>query len=92
MKTPFAYRLQTMFVALMALSILLIAQQWLQPLYKIGLVLLFASVLLNMAVSNVPPHHGPARTLTLVALFILILVVVFGVAIAAVPTLYQLGR
>jgi hypothetical protein len=92
MKTPFASRLQTVFVLLMALSVLLIAQQWFQGLYKAGLLLLFASVLLNMAVSNVPSQHGPARTLTLAALFFLIVVVVFGVAILAVPILYQLGR
>jgi hypothetical protein len=92
MKTPFAYRLQTLFVVLMAVSVLLIAQQWVQGLYKAGILLLFFSVLLNMAISNVPPQHGLARTLTLSALFFGIVIVVFAVAIAVVPTLYQLGR
>jgi hypothetical protein len=91
MKSPFAYRLQSVFVALMMLSVVLIAQQWVSGLYKAGLVLLFISVLLNMAVSNVPPHHGLARTLKLSALFFLIVVVIFAVSIAIVPTLYQLG-
>ena len=92
MKTPFAARLQTVFVFLMLFSILLIGQQWVQGLYKVGILLLFASVLLNMAVSNVPSHHGLARTLKLSALFFLIVVIVFGVSIAIVPGLYALGR
>lgn len=92
MNTAFAYRLQAVFVLLMVLSVLLIAQQWVQDLYKAGIVLLFGSVLINLAVSNVPPHHALARTLTLSVLFFLIELVVFGVAILAVPILYQLGR
>ena len=91
-KPPFASRLQTVFVFLMLASIFMIGQQWVQGVYKVGIVLLFVSVLLNMAVSNVPSHHGLARTLRLAALFFLIVVIVFGVAIAIVPGLYALGR
>jgi hypothetical protein len=92
MKAPFAYRLQSIFVLLMMISVVMIAQQWVSGIYKAGIVLLFVSVLLNMAVSNVPSHHGFARTLKLSALFLLIVVVIFAVSIAIVPTLYQLGR
>lgn len=92
MKTPFASRLQTVFVFLMLISVLLIGQQWVQGLYKTGLVLLFVSVLLNMGVSNVPSHHGVGRTLKLAALFFGIVVIVFAVAIAIVPALYRLGQ
>jgi hypothetical protein len=92
MKTPFASRLQTVFVFLMLLSIFLIGQQWIQGVYKAGMVLLFVSVLLNMAISNVPSHHGLARTLKLSGIFFAIVVVVFAVAIFAVPYLYALGQ
>jgi hypothetical protein len=92
MKTPFAARLQTVFIFLMLLSILLIGQQWVQGAYRTGLVLLFVSVLLNMAVSNVPSHHGLRRTITLSAIFFLIVIAVFVVAILIVPFLYQLGQ
>ena len=90
-KLPFASRLQTVFVFLMLASIFMIGQQWVQGVYKVGIVLLFVSVLLNMAVSNVPAQHGLGRTLRLAALFFLIVVIVFGVAIAIVPWLYALG-
>jgi hypothetical protein len=76
----------------MVISIVLIAQQWVQELYKAGIVLLFVSVLLNMAVSNVPHHHGVRRTLTLSAIFFAIVALVFAVSILIVPVLYQLGR
>ncbi len=92
MNTSFASKLQTVFVFLMLVSVLLIAQQWVQGLYKAGLVMLFVSVLLNMGVSNVPAHHGAARTLKLAALFFGIVIVVFAVAIAIVPALYRLGQ
>ena len=92
MNTPFASRLQTIFVSLMLLSVLLIGQQWVQGLYKAGIVLLFISVLLNMGVSNVPSHHGVARTLRLATLFFGIVIIVFGVSIAIVPALYRLGQ
>ena len=91
-KTPFAYRLQTVFVALMLLSIVMIGQQVSQTVYQIGLILLFASVLLNIAISNVPSHYGPGRTLRLASLFFLIVVAIFGISFAIVPTLYSLGR
>ena len=91
-KMPFASRLQTVFVFLMLISVLLIAQQWVQGLYKAGIVLLFMSVLLNMGVSNVPSHHGVGRTLRLAALFFGIVIIVFAVAIAIVPVLYRLGQ
>ncbi len=92
MKTPFASRLQTVFVFLMLLSIVLIGQQWVQGIYKAGIVLLFVSVLLNMAVSNVPSHHGLARTLRLGGIFFAIVAGVFALAIVAVPYLYALGQ
>ena len=44
-RVPFASRLQTIFVGLMLLSVILIGQQWVQGLYKAGIVLLFVSVL-----------------------------------------------
>jgi len=91
-RVPFASRLQTIFVGLMLLSVIMIGQQWVQGLYKAGIVLLFVSVLLNMGVSNVPAHHGVARTLKLGALFFAIVIIVFAVAIAIVPTLYRLGQ
>ena len=92
MKTPFATRLQTVFVFLMLLSIIMIGQQSVQAIYRAGLVLLFASVLVNIAVSNVPSHYPMGRTLRFAALFFAIVVVVFAVAIVAVPALYALGQ
>ena len=92
MKTPFATRLQTAFVFLMLLSIVMIGQQSVQAIYRAGLVLLFVSVLLNIAISNVPSHYALGRTLRFAALFFAIVVIVFLVAIAAVPALYALGQ
>ena len=92
MRAPFATRLQTVFVLLMMLSIVLIAQQWQIGLYRVGIVLLVISVLLNMGVSNVPPTAGMARTLRLASIFFGIVVLIFALAIAIVPTLYQLGQ
>jgi len=92
MKAPFATRLQTVFVLLMLLSIVLIGQQVSQTLYRAGFVLLIVSVLLNMGVSNVPPASGLARTLRLATLFVGIVVLVFAIAIAIVPVLYSLGQ
>jgi hypothetical protein len=92
MKTPFATRLQTVFVFLMLLSIVLIAQQWQLGLYRVGIILLIVSVLLNMGVSNVPSNSGSARTLRLASLFFGIVVLIFVLAIAIVPSLYSLGQ
>jgi hypothetical protein len=91
-KQPFAARVQAILVVLMLLGIVLIGQQFSVEVYRIGLVLLVAATIINIAFSNVPSHHGVKRSMELFGIFMFVVLLVFGVGILIAPVLAQLDK
>jgi len=91
-KTPFAALLQTILIGLLLLSLVLIAQQWSKDLYKIGLVMLIVTALVQIPFGNVPPDSKFGPSMKFLVIGVAILAGVFAISIALVPTLLTLGR
>ncbi len=85
-------RAELTLISAMALGFLLILQPWSFGGYRIGLMLVLAATVLNIAVGNLPRDAAPLRALLLAAGLLLILAAVFGIGIALVPLLAQMGQ
>lgn len=91
-KTPFAERAETVLIATMLVSIVLVAQRYSLGVYRFGLCLLVVSTFLQIAVGNVPKHLGFRATAVRVAIILAIIAAIFLLGIALVPYLAELGR
>jgi MFS-type transporter involved in bile tolerance (Atg22 family) len=93
-RTPaaFAQRAQNVVMTLLVISLVMVAQQFSQALYKAGAVSLFFVVFLQIAVSNVTPTAGRRKTLTKSAIILGIIVLIFLFSIWITPTLVGLGQ
>ncbi len=90
--TPFASRLQQILIALLLLSLALIAQQFSKAVYQAGLVLLIVSTILQIGASNVPPSAGAKQTGRIMLIALVIVAIVFGLGIFLAPYLIHLGQ
>jgi ABC-type proline/glycine betaine transport system permease subunit len=91
-RLSFAERAERALIAALLLAILLIAQPWDIRIYRVGLLLLVAATLLQIAVGNLPKDAGAGRSLVLIALILAVVAAVFSLGIALTPFLSQLGR
>jgi hypothetical protein len=94
LKTPiaFAQKAQNVVMVLLIISLVLVAQQFSNALYKFGVMSLFVVVLLQIAVSNVAPTAGLRKTLTKSAIILGIVVLIFAFSIWITPWLVGLGQ
>ncbi len=88
----FPERLEITLIFGLLAGILLIAQRYDLILYKIGLVVLVVSTLLQIAVGNLRKDASPAGSLVFIVKILVIIAAVFGAGILLVPTFAQLGR
>ncbi len=79
-------------ISAMALGFVLILQPWSFGGYRVGLILMLAATVLNIAVGNLPRDAAPLRAILLAAGLLLILAAVFGIGIALVPLLAGMGQ
>lgn len=88
----FAQRVQNVVMVLLVASLLLVAQQLSQPLYKVGMLTLLVMVPVQIAVSNVAPAAGVRKTIakSLIILAIVAMLIIFSIWVA--PILVGLGR
>ena len=91
-RTPLVGRAESGLLLLFAAGLALVAQPWWQEGYRVGLVAVAASTLLNIAVGNVPPALTPGPALLRALLLLLILGAVFGIGYLLVPSLAGLGQ
>lgn len=89
---PFAQRAQDVVITLLVASLVLLAQPFSTLLYRAGFLLLFVSVLVQMAVSNVTPAAGLRRTVTKSLVIFAIIAVIFALSIWVAPFLVGLGQ
>ena len=91
-KLPFAAIAQNVVIALLIVSLLMVAQPISIEIFGIGIYALAASVFLQIAVSNVAPTAGFTKTITKSLVIIAITVLIFVFSILITPTLVTLGR
>lgn len=84
--------MQAVLILSLLLSFFLIAQQYSQTLYQIGLLLLIVSTFLEIAFGNIPPNATFWPSMKLLGITMVIVVVVFTVSIYVAPYLVGLGR
>ncbi|MCG8480984.1 MAG: hypothetical protein MI724_17960 [Spirochaetales bacterium] len=89
---PFAYRVQALLVVGLVLSFVLIMQTVSMVLYRIGIMVLIGSTLVQIPFGNIPPEADRRRTFRMFAWMVLILIAVFGIGILIAPMLVNMGR
>jgi len=91
-KKPFASILQAVLIALLVISLILIAQQYSLQIYQLGLILLGAAAITQMGFGNVPPNSNFAQSIKFLILTYVIIGAVFAVGILLAPTLIGMAR
>jgi hypothetical protein len=91
-RRPFASRAQAALIILMAISFLMVAQQFNETIFQLGLLLLIISTLLQIAFGNIPPEAEFRRSMIYLGIVAVILVAIVVISIAILPSLLQLGR
>ena len=91
-RRSFVERLETALIGGLVIGILLIAQRYNLTLYRVGLCVLVASTILQIAVGNLRKDASPGRSLVFIAGILGIIAAVFTLGIILVPTFAQLGR
>jgi hypothetical protein len=91
-KAPFGERLQVSLIWALAGSLILIAQQFTHTIYVVGFAALCLFVPLQVAIGNIKPEWGAKKSLSRIALYLIIVAVIFAISIAITPFLVNLGR
>ena len=91
-RKPFATVMQAVLIGLLVISLLLIAQQYSQSFYQLGLILLVITTLIQIGFGNIPPDANFGKSTKLLALSLAIIAFVFALGIVLVPTLLKLAR
>lgn len=77
---------------MLGICLLLLAQSFSYTVYVWGFRLLMILVPLQVAVGNIKPEWGAARSIKKILIYLAIVVVVFALSIAVTPYLIDLGR
>ena len=91
-KQPFAAIVQGLLVILLAVSFVMITQQYYESLYRLGFLLLIASTFVQIVFGNLPPEADFKQSLKLTVVVFCIIAIVFGLGIFLAPHLVDLGR
>lgn len=92
MRQPFTAQVHVALVIAMLTGIVLIGQQFSETLYRIGLIVLTASTIVQIAFGNIPAHYDLKRAMQLFWPFMGIILAVFVLSYLLTPLLYALGR
>lgn len=91
-KIPFAERAESLLMISILVGIALVAQPFSVIVFRIGLVVLVAATLLQIAVGNVPKHLDAGPSIVRIVIILAIVAAMFGLGILLVPYFAQLGR
>jgi hypothetical protein len=87
----FSAKVHVVLIAAMIVSFVLILQQWSITVFRIGVVLLIGTVLVQIPFSNIPPETDLGRSLRLFLKFFSIVALIFALAILLAPYLVKIG-
>ena len=91
-KKPFASRFQSVLIVMLIISLVLIAQQSSKSVYKIGIVMLIVSTVLQIGASNINPKADFKGSMKVMGIAMAIVTVVFTAGILLVPVFLRIGR
>lgn len=91
-KRPFTANVHIALVVAMLAGILMVGQQFSKTIYQLGLIVLTASTILQIAFGNIPRHFDRQRAMKLFWPFMAVILFVFVLSFVLVPYLYALGR
>jgi hypothetical protein len=89
---PFAYKIQLIIIPLFPISFLLIMQKFSHNLYKIGIILLILTAMMQNIFGNINADANLKETFWGFLRIGLIILSVFAVGILIAPSLVNLGR
>jgi len=89
---PFAYKIQMIIIPLFPVSFLLIMQRFSLGLYKIGIILLIITAMMQNIFGNIDPDATRRETFLGFLKIAVIIVIIFIVGILIAPSLVNLGR
>ena len=87
----FSSKVHVALIGAMIASFLLILQQWSFLLYKVGIVTLIVTVLIQIPFGNISGEANARKSLLLFLRFFSIIVLIFVVAIFLAPYLVKIG-
>ena len=85
-------RAETTLIILMIAGFLLITQQWMFSLYRLGLLIVIGATILNIAVSNVPKSARGWTAARDLVIILAVVAAVFVLGVVLVPYLARLGQ
>lgn len=85
-------RLELALIVAMCAGFVLIVQQWSFAAFQIGLLMVMAATILNIAVGNLPRQASAGRAAILTLGVLALTVAVFAAGILLVPYLATLGQ
>ena len=91
-KRAFAAVVQAIIIGLLLLSMVLIGQRMSLQIYQIGLLLLVASTLSQIAFGNIPPNSNFGKSMRMYVTFMAVTAAIFVISIFVAPLLVSLGR
>jgi hypothetical protein len=91
-KRPFASVVHVVLVILMLAGIVMIGQQFSKAIYQLGLIVLTASTIVQIAFGNIPGNFNFRRSMRFFWPFMGVILIVFVVSFLLTPILYALGR
>lgn len=89
---PFAYKIQMIIIPLFPVSFIIIMQRFSLNLYKIGILLLILTAMMQNIFGNIDPNATRKETLLSFIKIVIIILIIFLVGILIVPLLVNLGR
>jgi hypothetical protein len=91
-KRPFTATVHIVLVILMLAGIVMIGQQLSLNIYQIGLIVLTAATIVQIAFGNIPGSYTFRRAMKLFWPFMAIILFIFVLSFILVPIMYALGR
>lgn len=88
----FTQRIQLTWIFILILALVGIGQAFSFGVYQISIVTMIAAGMSQIAIGNVPPDAPPSRFFRFLAIFAVVIVVVFAMSILLTPYLVNLGR
>jgi len=88
----FTQRVQLTWIFILLVALIGIGQAFSFTVYQVSMVTMVAAGMGQIAIGNVPPDAPPSRFFRFLAIFVVVIVVVFALSIWLTPYLVNLGR
>ena len=88
----FTQRVQLTWIFILGLMFVGIGQTFSFPVYRVAIVIMIGAGLSQIAIGNVPPDSSRVHFFKFLAIFLVVIIVMFVSSILMIPYLINLGR